>query len=159
MMIIPAFQLPPWQQWLEASWLAVAVRDSLWAYPLIETVHIIGFCVLVGGAVLFDLRLLGVSRHLSVPALEGHLLRWARISLVLILPTGFLMFMPHATALSANPVFRLKILLIACAGLNALLYRIYGREGHARIVSKVNGCCSLILWFSVLTCGRLLAFL
>ena len=64
-----------------------------------------------------DLRLLGLARQLSVADLAQHLLRWARLSLLLVIPSGFLMFVAHATEMAENPAFRLKLLLIVVAGL------------------------------------------
>ena len=81
---------PAWLVWLETSAVAVAMRQWLWLYPIIEIVHIVGFVVLVGAAVLFDLRLLGVSRHLSVTSMAWYLLPWAWASLVLVVPLAYL---------------------------------------------------------------------
>ena len=71
---------PAWLVWLETSSVAVAMRQWTWLYPAVEIVHILGFVVLVGAALMFDLRLLGVSRALPVSGLERHLLRAARLS-------------------------------------------------------------------------------
>ena len=60
--------------WLEASGVAVAMREWTWAYPIVEITHIIGFVVLVGAAFMFDLRLLGVSRWLPLTDLARHLI-------------------------------------------------------------------------------------
>ena len=82
---------------LEEAGIAAAMRDSLWLYPTVETVHIVGFVVLVGAVFLFDLRLLGFSRRLSVRQLALHLLPWSAAALILIVPTGILMFASAAT--------------------------------------------------------------
>jgi len=66
-----------WTGWLEATAAATAMRQSLWLYPIVEILHIIGFVVLVGSAAMFDLRLLGFSRQLPVTGMERHLLPWA----------------------------------------------------------------------------------
>jgi hypothetical protein len=49
---------PAWLVWLETTQLAVAMRQWLWLYPIVEIVHILGFVLLVGAAFMFDLRLL-----------------------------------------------------------------------------------------------------
>jgi hypothetical protein len=85
-----------WFVWLESTALATAMRHWLWLYPIVEIVHIAGFVVLVGGAAMFDLRLLGVSRRFPVTGMARHLLPWARASLVLVVPTGLMMF-AHAS--------------------------------------------------------------
>jgi hypothetical protein len=88
---------PAWLVWLEATGLAVAMRQWLWLYPIVEILHIISLAVFVGAAALFDLRLLGVSRTLPVTALASHLLPWARASLLLIVPSGLMMFTAHGS--------------------------------------------------------------
>ena len=87
---------PAWLVWLETTRAAAAMREWLWLYPAVEIVHILGFVLLVGAAFLFDLRLLGLARHLPVSGMAGHLLRWARRSLLLVVPSGLLMFAAHA---------------------------------------------------------------
>ena len=105
-----------WTGWLEATAAATAMRQSLWLYPIVEILHIIGFVVLVGSAAMFDLRLLGFSRQLPVTGMERHLLPWARASVLLIVPTGGLMFVAHATEFAGNPAFRMKLLFLVPAG-------------------------------------------
>src|SRR5262249_45064853 len=129
-------------------------------------VHIVGFVILVGSAFMFDFRLLGLARGLPVSALADHLLRWARWSLVLVVPTGSLMFIAHATEMSTNPAFRLKLILIVAAFLNAGLFhrwpfRVVGdwdTEIAAPLPARMAGVLSLVLWTGVVTCGRLLAY-
>jgi hypothetical protein len=153
--------------WLESTAPAVWVRESMWAYPAIETAHILGFTVLVGGAVMFDLRLLGFTRSLPVTAAAHHLLRWSRLSLLLVVPTGIMLFMTQATETWANPAFRLKLLLLAVAGLNALVFHLWSfksmKEWEQRpatpLRAKVAALLSLIVWAGVITCGRLIAYL
>ena len=152
--------------WLEASGVAVAMREWTWAYPIVEIAHIIGFVVLVGAAFMFDLRLLGISRWLPITDLARHLLRWSRLSLLLVVPTGFLMFMTNASKLAENPVFRLKLILIALAGLNAFLFRRWlassietWKIDHASpFAAKLSAAFSLLCWSAVISCGRLIAF-
>lgn len=152
--------------WLESSAPAVWVRESIWAYPAIETAHILGFTVLVGGAVMFDLRLLGFTRALPIVAAARHLLRWSRLSLLVVVPTGVMLFMTQAVATWANPAFRLKLLLLAAAGLNALVFHLWTfksveewEQRPAPVKAKVVALLSLVIWAGVITCGRLIAYL
>jgi hypothetical protein len=153
--------------WLAGTALSQAMRASPWLYPIVETVHIVGFSVLVGSVVLFDLRLLGCARALPVRALAHHLLRWALASLLLVLPAGLLLFSAHPQELAANPVFQLKLALIGSAGLNALLFHLlpyrtvahWEQEAPAPTAARVQALCSILLWLGVISCGRLLAYL
>jgi len=157
---------PAWAVWLEGTAVGTAMRQWLWLYPIVEIVHIVGFVILVGSAFMFDFRLLGLARGLPVSALADHLLRWARWSLVLVVPTGSLMFIAHATEMSTNPAFRLKLILIVAAFLNAGLFhrwpfRVVGdwdTEIAAPLPARMAGVLSLVLWTGVVTCGRLLAY-
>jgi hypothetical protein len=158
---------PAWLVWLETTSFAAAMREWLWLYPIVEIVHIVGLSVLVGSAALFDLRLLGLSRSIRVTALAEHLLSWARRSLLLIVPTGLMMFTAHATEMASNPAFQLKMVLLVTAGLNAAAFHAgvfrtvaaWDLEAPAPGAAKASAILSLCLWASVITCGRLLAYL
>jgi hypothetical protein len=158
--------LQGWLWWLENTGIAVTVRESAWLYPAVETVHIIGFVLLVGAAAMFDLRLLGASRGLPVSDTARHLLTWSRASLLLVVPSGFLLFMNNATALSINPAFRLKLVLLAAAGVNAYMFHrwpfktvaAWNREVPTPAGAKISAAVSLVLWASVISCGRFIAY-
>jgi len=153
--------------WLATTPLSVAMREGAWLYPVVEIVHIAGFSVLVGSVVLFDLRVLGFARTLPVAALGGHLLRWALASVLLVVPAGLLLFSAHPVELSKNPVFLLKLVLIALAGLNALAFHLrpyrsvagWDRERAAPPLARAGAALSILLWLGVISCGRMLAYL
>jgi hypothetical protein len=159
-------QAAAWLVWLESSALAVAMRKWMWLYPGVEIVHITGIVALVGGAVLFDLRLLGLSRALPVATLSRHLLPWSRVGLGLVAASGALMFTAHATEWAENPVFRIKLVLIVLAGLNAGAFHrwpfrgvaAWDRQTPAPPAARVAAGLSIALWISVIACGRLLAY-
>ena len=158
---------PAWLVWLETTRLAAAMREWLWLYPIVEILHIIGLAVLVGAAALFDLRLLGLSSSIRVTALAAHLLPWARRCLLLIVPTGLMMFSAHATEMANNPAFQLKMGLLIAAGLNAAIFHAgvfrtvaaWDVKSPAPPAARVSAIFSLCLWAGVITCGRLLAYL
>jgi hypothetical protein len=157
---------PGWLGWLETTGAATAMRQWLWLYPTVEILHILGFVVLVGSAAMFDLRLLGLSRQLPVAAMERHLLPWARASVLLIVPTGALMFVAHATEFAENPAFRLKLILLVAATVNAGLFHLrpfrqvaaWNQGASAPLAARVAAGLSLVLWTGVIACGRLLAY-
>jgi hypothetical protein len=152
---------------LEGSALAEAMRHSLWLYPIVEIFHIAGIALLVGTVAAFDLRLLGFAPFVSVRALERTLLPWAWIALIAIVPSGLAMFAAHATELADNPAFRLKLILLVAAGVNAfILHRGALRSAEswdqyqpAPRAAKVTAALSLGIWLSVISCGRLIAYL
>jgi hypothetical protein len=158
--------LQTWFRWLESTGLAVTMRESAWLYPIVETVHIIGFVVVVGAAAMFDLRLLGASRRLPVTDAARHFLPWSRLGLLGVVPSGLMLFMSNATTLSINPAFRLKLVLLAAAGANALMFHLWpfktvtawNREVSAPAGAKLSALVSLALWASIITCGRFIAY-
>lgn len=144
--------------------LAQALREGAWLYPAIETLHIIGFSVLVGAVAMFDLRVLGFGRQLPVKALARHLLPWSAGSMLLVVPTGLLLFVADPLALLSNRLFLLKLGLMVLAGLNALAFhagpyrQAEAWPGRAPPRAMLHALLSLGLWFGVIACGRLLAY-
>lgn len=152
--------------WIEATPVSLAMRYSLWLYPIVEIFHIIGFAVLFGSIAMLDLRVLGASRLVPVRALASHLLPWSITSLALIIPAGLLLFSAHPHEFVENPVFLLKMALIATAGINALLFHAgafrsvdrWNVSVDAPALAKMHALISLALWVAVISCGRLLAY-
>lgn len=165
-MLHDAIMIDTMLQWLEDSSPAVAIRQSLWLYPMLEIMHITGIALLVGPAFLFDLRLLGFSKHLPVQALAQHLLPWSRRGLLLIVPSGILLFFTNATTLGYDPVFGVKMILLIAAGFNALVFHrfifrpVLSRNENTILPrpAKITACISIIVWLAIIACGRLLAY-
>jgi hypothetical protein len=158
---------PAFLVYLETSGLASLMRQSQWLYPIVEIVHILGFVTLVGSVAMFDLRLLGLSPRLSVAGMARHLLRWSLGSLLLVVPSGLMMFSAHATEFADNTAFRVKMLLLATAGANAVWFHRTSFRSVADwntgvappLASRVAAGVSLALWIGVIGCGRLIAYL
>lgn len=155
-----------WADWLEQTSLAASIRQDLWLYPVLEIVHILGIVLLVGPAFMFDLRLLGWSKEIPVGRLADHLLPWSRWSLLLIFPSGLLLFITNASSLAQDVTFWLKLGLILLAGLNTLLFHrlvftsVYrwNRAMPAPLPARVIAVSSIVLWTAIICCGRLLAY-
>jgi hypothetical protein len=151
---------------VEASALGQAMRQWLYLYPIVETIHITGIALLFGSIAVLDLRLLGFSTSIPVKRLARHTLPWSAGAFLLIVPSGLAMFTAHASELIGNPVFALKMGLILGAGMNAAIF-------HAGVFRSAAGwdvnvmppaaartaaAVSLLVWMSVIACGRLLAY-
>ena len=151
---------------IEASALGQAMRQWLWLYPSVETVHIVGIALLVGSIAVLDLRLLGLSRSLSVRRLAAHVLPWSIASFALIVPSGLALFVAHAGDLISNPVFAVKFSLILLAGANAWVFHAgvfrnaeqWDVDVMPPMAARAAAATSLLLWISVIACGRLLAY-
>jgi hypothetical protein len=155
---------------LEASGLGQAMRQWLWLYPAVETVHIVGIALLFGSIAVLDLRLLGLSRSIPVRRLAAHVLPWTAGSFLLIVPSGLMMFTAHASEFIQSEVFVLKMLLIMAAGLNAALFHaitfrtvdVWDAQEMRKLApppsARLSAAVSLVLWVAVIACGRLLAY-
>ena len=151
---------------IEMSALGVAMRQSLWLYPIVEIIHLTGIALLVGSVAMLDLRLLGLSNSVPVRRLASHILPWTAASFLLIVPSGLAMFVAHAGDLIASTVFALKICLILAAGVNAAVFHAgvfrraleWDMNRTPPAAARICAGLSLLLWISVLACGRLLAY-
>ena len=151
---------------IEGLAIARAMRESLWLYPSVEIAHILGFVTLVGAVAMFDLRVLGLSKAIPVRALARHLLPWSVAALLLIVPSGLMMFTAHAGDFLGNRAFQLKMALLLTAGINAAIFH----TGPYRTVeawnvnaatpwgARASAALSLALWVAIISCGRLLAY-
>jgi hypothetical protein len=152
--------------WLEQTALAAAVREGPWLYPAIETVHILALAILFGSIALLDIRLLGASQSIPLGVLAKHALSAAYGAFAALVATGSLMFMADASELAVNRAFQIKILLIAAAALNALVFnlgtfrRLRAESDASQVprIAKAFAAASLCLWTAVVVFGRLIAY-
>ncbi|QNL50230.1 hypothetical protein H8S90_00935 [Olivibacter sp. SDN3] len=152
--------------WLESTSLALGIRQSMWLYPALEIVHIVGIVLLVGAAFMFDLRLLGFSKSLPLQELSNHLLPWSARGLILIAPSGILLFITNAKSLGVDPTFWLKMILLGIAALNVLVFHKFIFKKNIEVSSfydspisvKISAFLSIIIWIAIIACGRLLAY-
>ena len=155
---------------LEASGLGQAMRQWLWLYPTVEIIHVVGIALLFGSIAVLDFRLLGFSRSISARKLAGHVLPWTAAAFILIVPSGLMMFTAHASDFISSPVFVLKMCLILAAGLNAAVFHavvypsveVWDSEEMRKLrpppSARASAAVSLLIWISVIACGRLLAY-
>ena len=152
---------------LEAPALAEALRRSVWAYPLVNTAHILGVALLVGAIVPLDLRLLGAWRSVPLYAIWRVLTRTAAAGLVLASVFGALLFITRATEYAASNLFVSKMVIVGAGAANALLLHIVlpnKRVRSAAATGKLPGRVqlasglSLALWLTALTLGRLVGY-
>ena len=155
---------PAWAAALEATALGAWMRSSGWAYPAVNLLHLLGLVLLVGSMVLLDLRLLGAGRRLPLPAVSALLTPVAAAGLLIMLPSGALLFTADAGPLSVQPMLQLKLLWIALGLANALLFRGWwgGRladwDARPPLLGRVQAAASLLIWLGVAAMGRLIAY-
>ena len=153
-------------EWLQSTWIGVLVAESLWGYPLFETIHSLGMAMLIGSLGLINLRVLGYKSDLPLLQMQQLLpLAWLGFTLNAI--SGALLFTSDAVYFFSSYTFRIKMVLIVLGGLNAaLLGRRIFREAAAGVSAappvagstKVIAVTSLIFWFGAVCAGRLIAY-
>lgn len=154
-------------RWFGDSLMGTSVRDSVWMFPVIETVHLFGVVVLVGFASVLDLRLIGLAfKGHTVSMLAERFLPWMWAGFAVQVVTGILLFSSEAMKMYDSEVFRVKMLLIAAAGINALVfhmlaYRSVGtweKDPVAPFSARLAGTFSILLWFGIVGAGRWIAY-
>jgi len=152
--------------WLESSALSDIVRTVAWVYPAVETAHYVGLAFLVGAIMLIDLRLFGIAKTLPIGSMIG-LLPWVWVGFIINVASGSVMFIYGATGFGVNRAFWLKMIFLALAGINALIFTLAAsRSGSAWVDGgqvpafvRVVATASLVLWVCVVTTGRWMAYI
>ena len=159
--------LHAWMEWLNETGGSVAIRESILFYPFVETTHVLSLALFLGMIAMLDLRLVGAAlRTAPVSQVAGRLLPWAFVGFALMVASGLLLFYSGPLRAYANIFFRVKMVAIALAGLNALVFHktIYRRVAawDADPVppprARMAGAFSLLLWSAVVICGRMQAY-
>lgn len=154
--------LLPFFEWCEATWLGQLIRDSVWAFPVIEAVHLLGLCLLGGAVLIVDLRLLGYGlRNQPIAHVARGARPWLGAGVTVMLSTGFLLFMSEAVKCYHNPSFWVKIttLPVALAFTFAVRQPMAMRDGfETSWRSRALATVSIGLWFTVAAAGRWIGF-
>ena len=153
--------------WLEESPLGLAITESEWLFPAIETLHVLALALVFGSIAMLDLRLLGVSnRDRGVVQLAEDTLPWTWSAFVVAAITGALMFVSAATSYYDNLPFRIKLVLLALAGLNMAIFHFTAyRAAHdwnftfpTPQAARIAASLSLLFWIGVVVAGRWIGF-
>src|SRR6187200_2343072 len=101
---------------LESSGIATKIRESLYIFPLLESIHVFGLALVFGTIAVIDLRLLGLaSTHRPFHRMASDTLKWTWVAFTITFVTGVLMFTTNATVYFHNPVFQAKMALLLVA--------------------------------------------
>src|SRR5262245_30022943 len=154
-------------QWLEQTSWSVALHESLWVYPIVESVHVLTLCLFLGTAVMLDLRLLGAAmRRVPVSEVARQLLPWTAVGFVVMVCTGALLFYAIPVRTYLNIFFRIKVVMLLLSGLNAWVFHasVYRRVAEWDVApvpprgARVAAAVSLLLWSGIVIAGRMIAY-
>ena len=151
-------------KWMADTPWSVALHESLYGYPIVESIHVWALCLFVGLAVVLDLRLTGLS-FTSVPVsqIARRILPWTTFGFVLMVLSGILLFYAIPVRSYQNIFFRVKLLLLVVAGLNAWVFHPRGIQSWDKDPipprsARFAGYASLVLWMTIIFCGRMIAY-
>jgi len=151
--------------WVESWRLGVWMREepSLWAFPFVLILHTVGLAFLVGANVAIDARALGGALGMPLVSLRRYYrVMWAGFWVNAF--SGVLLLIAYPTKALTNPVFYIKLLLIAAALVLSNLIRRHMMTGVvlAGVVPqprlRMLAAASLACWGFSITAGRLLAY-
>ncbi len=153
--------------WLHDTSFGTLIRESTWAEPIIETIHVLTLTVFLGFIILLDLRLLDlVLRQTRVSSVFNHLKPWVFATFGIMIVTGITLFAGDPVLFYSTIFFKLKMLMLLAAALNVVVFNLtLGRrlvqwDGFTTTPrgAKLTGLVSLVLWISVVVCGRGIAY-
>jgi hypothetical protein len=154
-------------EWVESTAAGTLVRESLYGFPILVTLHIIGLGFSAGTILWFDLRLLGFGLDRApITRIYRQLMPWAIVGFVLMFVTGAFLFAGFATKAIGNIYFQIKIAAIGLAGINALIFHRATERTIAEWDTSVRppgaarraGAVSILLWTIVVIAGRMMSY-
>lgn len=150
-------------QWLYATPVAVTFREIAWIIPTVQTIHILAIAILVGAALVSNLRLAGILATDETQAtIVRRYLPWMSPALIVLLATGLLLVVAEPGRTLGNTVFWVKMLLVVSGfvltrGLQKPLLS-EASSGGVTAVARPAAWMSLAVWGAVIFCGRFIAY-
>ena len=159
--------LLPFCQWLADTPGSIALHESVFMYPVVESTHVLTLCVFLGLAVMWDLRLLGVTlTTVPMTQLKQRIGPWMTGGFIVMIITGTMLFCAIPVRSYQSIWFRMKAVALVLAGLNAFVFH---RTIDRRIeqwdndpvpppAARLAGARSLVLWAVIVVAGRMIAY-
>ena len=152
--------------WIQNTGWATGIKESSLLFPIIEGSHIMALSFSVGMIMILDMRLLRISfRSETVSSIMEQLMPFTLAGFAVEMLTGVLLFLTQAVKAYSNPFFRIKMILLVLAGINALYYqlRYYPKMAEWDRTAtpfgvRIVAVTSLALWAGVIACGRTMAY-
>ena|SRR5437868_7234734 len=151
----------PFFRWADQTWISVWIRDSTWAFALIEVFHLFGLTLLLGTLTILNLRLFGWglgAYPLKAVAIDA--LPWTFVGMAVSITSGILLFLSEAMKCYGSLPFFVKMGLLAPALVFTFTFhrRLTKADTPSPTASKCAACLSVMLWFGVGLAGRAIAF-
>ena len=152
---------------LEATPVGVYVRESIWGFPILVAIHIITLVFSVGIVLWLDLRLVGVSMTgVPVSRVYRRLMPLAFLGFTVMMLSGATLLTGFATSAYKNPYFRVKLVALLVAGINAFVYHtnverriaLWDRSPVPPAAARMAGIVSIVAWTTVILAGRMMSY-
>ena len=159
--------LLPFCQWLAETSGSIALHESLYMYPLVESAHVLTLCLFLGMAIMFDLRLLGLTLvRVPMSEIRRRLGPWMVAGFVVMVITGVMLFYAIPVRSYQSIFFRVKVVALVLAGLNAFVFHAtidrrlaeWDRDPVPPPAARRAGARSLLLWAVIVVAGRMIAY-
>ncbi len=159
--------LRPFFEWMDGFESSVSLRESLNAYPILLTAHVVSMCLFAGIIMFWDLRLIGVAlKKVPVMDIRTRLFPWSVTGFLISAVTGLLLFYSQPMRYFGNYYFWMKFCFLVLAGLNILWFdwvtlksvKKWGNDVVTPPAARFAGVASLLLWTSIVVTGRLIAY-
>lgn len=159
--------LLPFLEWLASTPWSIALHESLYMYPLVESTHVLALTLFVGLATMLDLRLLGLAmRQVPVSEFLARVLPWTQAGFAVMLVTGMLLFYAIPVRNYQNIFFRIKVIMLILAGLNVWIFHTrtertvaaWDLDAVPPKPARVAAVVSLVLWAGIVVSGRMIAY-
>ena len=158
--------LRSWFEWVDAFPSSIAMRESLYAFPVLLTIHLISLAMFAGLVVMMDLRLLGVAyRGTPFSEVQARLFPWQMVGMVVTSLAGLLLFYAQPMRYFGKVLYWIKIALMVLAIVNALVFHLTTYRSvdkwdltNPPVAAEVAGWLSLALWACIVATGRLTAY-
>jgi hypothetical protein len=154
-------------EWVDVWPSSIALRESLTAYPLLLTLHVVSMCLFAGIIIYWDLRLVGLAlNRVPVSKIPTQLFPYALTGFALNLITGSLLVYSQPMRYFPNFYFWFKMGMMLLAGINMVIFHMttgraveaWDRDLSPPTAAKVAGVASLALWAGVVITGRMIAY-
>jgi hypothetical protein len=154
-------------QWLQDTSIGTSIRESTWVFPILEGTHLLMIALSVGTLLVIDLRLAGLlfTRE-PISRVTKAVMPASLVGFVIMFATGILLFWCQAVKAYSSIYFKLKILFLVMAGINALVFELtlrsklgpHDNDPMPPFRARVAGITGLILWAGVICAGRTMAY-
>jgi hypothetical protein len=153
--------------WMQNSDIGTGIRESIWLFPIVETTHVLALALSVGVLIWFDLRLMGWGmKHEPVSQIHKQVMPFAFVGFAIMMLTGVLLFWSEAEKCYLSGFFRLKVLFLVLAALNAGIFELgtkksiedWDKYPVPPPKARMAGLISILSWTAVIVAGRATAY-